>query len=142
MYVLVLGPQGRRDPSSPARDATGTPCIGWHSLNQWAAVEVSSHVVFAGVAIWWGRLKAKCLPSLGILELKLKKGQQGTLGHVATLFIKVHTPGHLQENYLGIFLVNNTLLGPTPDPHAAESEGTGGAAGPSNLPGVSGRCPL
>ena len=131
------------DLSSPTRDRTGTPCIGWQSLNQWAAaVEVPSHVVFAGAAIWWGRLKAKGLPSLGILELKLKKGQQGTLGHAAALFTKARIPGHLRENYLRIVLVKNRLLSPNPAPQAAESEGTGEAAGPNNLPGVSRRCPV
>ena len=93
MYVLVFGPHGMWDLSSPTRDRTGTPCIGWQSLNQWAtAVEVPSHVVFAGAAIWWGRLKAKGLPSLGILELKLKKRPAGDAGACCSSIYKSTHP--------------------------------------------------
>lgn len=60
-----------------------------------------------------------------ILELKLQKGQQGTLGHAAALFAKACTPGHLQQNYLGIFLVKMSSESQPPLPKLLNQKGLG-----------------
>ena len=88
-YVLVFWPWGMRDPSSPTRDRTCTPCTGRWSLNHWTARK--SPILHFSVHLYY------YCPRSGFHHLSPGPGPLCTPARMT----------HLEYNYYHPFSLNN-----------------------------------